>query len=109
MATLTLVSAVGVMAGEAPIRKSVFSLSAAEIEQYRNVVLAMKALPKDDPRNWEYQSGIHQHIEPAQIDGWPNDQFSQADKAEMKKYALTVVQHAAQNGTWDQCHQSDPV
>lgn len=108
LAALTLVGAVNAVAGEASIRKSVFSLSPAEIEQYRKVVLAMKALPKDDPRNWEYQSGIHQHIEAAQIDGLPSDQFSQADKAEMKKYALTVVQHAAQNGTWDQCHQSDP-
>lgn len=90
------------------VRRSVFSLSAQEIEQYRNVVRAMKALPADDPRNWEYQSGIHQYITPQQVDDLPETMFSASDKAEMRRYALTPPSHALTNGTWNQCHKTTP-
>lgn len=88
-------------------RKSVFSLTPQEIQAYRNVVDSMKALPLNDPRNWEYQSGMHRHITPEQVTNLPDDgRFS--DKEELSKYALEEPPHAVSNETWDQCHQTNP-
>lgn len=105
---LSLATATGVTNQNGPqkyTRRSVFKLSAQELEDYRDVVRAMQAKPVSDQRSWLYQSGIHQSVTPDDVNNAP---LNPADKTEMLKYALTPPQHAVDNNTWNQCHQTSP-
>jgi hypothetical protein len=87
----------------------------AVVEKYREVVKRMRELSAsnpNDPRGWLYQSGVHAHIPPAsvtkQVFASIGLSVTDAQITEMKKYALEPPLHSVQNGTWDQCHRSNP-
>jgi len=87
--------------GQADERKSVLK-NPQVINEYREVVAAMKALQVTDPRSWKYQSGVHLHFDVGSLP--PEHPFRDL----FKKHSLTPPPHASANSTWDQCHQSDP-
>ena len=52
------------------VRKSVYSLSAAEITSIKNGVTAMKALPYTNKTSWLYQAAIHGTTLPDNLPSW---------------------------------------
>lgn len=44
---------------ELRVRKDISRVSADEVETYRKAILAMKSLKANDPKSWEFQSGVH--------------------------------------------------
>ena len=52
------------------VRKSVYSLSAAEITSLKTGITAMKALPITNPTSWLYQAAIHGTTAPGAKPSW---------------------------------------